>query len=130
MAFQIRSMTRGTKAIAVPDSASITLRSRSNSVASMIAVALPVTALFKKPNLPSRWLRLRTITNKSSGLLTMISPPLVMFDSRLSCVRMTPFGSPVEPEVYMIVARSFPCTDSRMSSNRSAFTRRPLSTSS
>ncbi len=43
-----------------------------------------------------------------------ISPPLVIFESRFSCVRMTPFGSPVEPEVYMIVARSWACTDSRI----------------
>jgi len=91
---------------AVGDSASMIFMLTDCSVASITAVVRPVAALLRKPKRPSKWFRLKTMTVSSSGRLSRIGPPFEIFDSRFSCVRMTPLGSPVEPEVYMIEARS------------------------
>src|SRR2546422_6589836 len=44
----------------------------------------------------------------SSGVIWTASPMARMLASRFACVRMTPLGSPVEPEVYCRSAMSLP----------------------
>src|SRR5204863_275221 len=44
----------------------------------------------------------------SSGVIWTASPMARMLASRFACVRMTPLGSPVEPDVYWSSAMSLP----------------------
>ena len=52
------------------------------------------------------WLYGNQLRWMSSGVCSATATTLTALLSRLPCVRMTPLGLPVVPDVYMIVARS------------------------
>jgi len=98
-------------AIAVPARDSMTFKSRSISVALMMAVVRRHGAL-GEAKAPEQMVEADTITNKSRPTDDDLAA-VGDVESKLSCERMTPFGCRSIPRVYIIVARSCACTDSK-----------------